>query len=101
MQEIIYEKDWKSHSFLEKVSGHSDFDGWSYYFTVEDPTPEDRAFAKKVRFEFSQNGWQWVASEIIDQVIFIDFVSFAWLRTHAYDNQESAVIRWRAVISRS
>ena len=99
MKEIIYEKDWKNHPILQKVSGHSDFDGWSNYFTVKHPTPEDRDFAQKVLIEFSQNGGQWVASRIIDQVIFIDFVSFAWLRSHASENQDSEVIQWRAVIS--
>jgi hypothetical protein len=99
MQEIIYEKNWKNHPFLQKVSSRSDFDGWSNYFTVENPTPEDRDFAQKVSFEFNQNGAQWVASGIIDQMSFIDFVSFAWARPPAYEHHDSAVIRWRAVIS--
>ena len=98
MQEIIYEKDWSGHDFLRKVSVHSDFDGWHTYFTIKAPSLEDLNFAKQVSIEYSQHGGPWIASGFEEQVVFIDFVSFAWDRSFVYRGQDFESFKWRAVV---
>jgi len=99
MQEVIDEVNWAKHDLLSKLLSHSDYDGWYSYFTIKQPTLDEVAKARQIVLEYSTDGVEWSAAQFSESVSFVNFVSFGWDRSTAYDNAENHTVYWRATLA--
>jgi hypothetical protein len=107
MQEIIYERDWKNHPFLSKLTSRSDFDG-DAALTVKDPTTDDFEHSLSVSLEYRIKDGDWIKAPFADSTAFIDEISMAWYYDFSYhplfeiypERRGQQTHEWRAVVTK-
>lgn len=94
---IIEYENWATHPFLSRLVGRHDFDGWYSYWTIKHPTPAEIELAKDIKIQYRVDGGEWKDSPVTDEVVFIDFTSFAWDLSFVTAGFADSSVQWRAV----